>query len=221
MKEEAKLRAFIALRLGSALEQQLGRLIEELRRPGDGVRWVDREKLHVTLFFLGEAVSAARLTRLCDELAAAAQKLAPFEVTARGLGGFPTMTRARVIWIGLDSPELVATARAVRAAAVRCAFTPERRPYAPHLTIGRVADPGRLRLPPGALQDSLDRVFGTARVCWFSLVESTLTPAGANYRELQRFELGPGLERAPADALVGPATGGPGCTEPQDRGGTR
>ena len=53
-----KVRTFLAIRVGDEVEAAIYRLIEALRAPNDGVAWARRDKLHVTLKFLGAAIDS-------------------------------------------------------------------------------------------------------------------------------------------------------------------
>lgn len=83
-------RAFVAVRMNDQVEDSIARTVDELKHPDDGVRWVPRANLHITLKFLGPAVDSHRLQQLTAGLRQLATKTAPFEVAATGVGGFPT-----------------------------------------------------------------------------------------------------------------------------------
>jgi RNA 2',3'-cyclic 3'-phosphodiesterase len=193
-----RVRAFIALRLDATVEDAIAALIERLRAPQndmndireDGIRWVRRANFHLTLFFLGPSVPRERLASISEALGAIAEATAPFEIAARGVGVFPNPARPRVIWVGLEGDELAALAARVAEAAARCGFAPERRPYSPHLTIGRVRSlnsPGRLRR---ALSETADSSFGVSRIDGVKLYRSELGPQSSIYHELAAFPLG-------------------------------
>ncbi|HEY2524541.1 MAG TPA: 2'-5' RNA ligase family protein, partial [Candidatus Binataceae bacterium] len=82
-----RVRAFIALRLDTAVDDAIAEMIGRLRTPrhdesgsaelrdrtrDDGIRWVRRQNFHLTLFFLGPAVARERLPAVADALAAVA-----------------------------------------------------------------------------------------------------------------------------------------------------
>ena len=135
-------RAFVALKLAPAVEEEVADFIASLRvtsdAPGDGVRWTRRDQLHFTLRFLGDRVAASSLERLAGTLEEIANATAGFEIGLRGLGAFPDLSRPRVIWIALESAELAVVAARIERAAVGAGFAPERRAFTPHLTIARM-----------------------------------------------------------------------------------
>jgi len=186
-KTANKLRAFVAIQLSAETERALGDLIDELRAPDDGISWARRANLHLTLRFLGAAVDAGLIPPLIARLNAIAGETAPFAVAARGIGAFPNLSRPRVIWAGLEGEELLAVASRVERAAVESGFEGERRPYSPHLTLGRVRDLRRwARLRP-QLETAAGCEFGRSTIEAMTLYESRLSSAGATYLELARF----------------------------------
>jgi RNA 2',3'-cyclic 3'-phosphodiesterase len=186
-----RVRAFIALRLSAApVEEGIAALIERLRTPDDGIRWVRRSNFHLTLFFLGPSVPRERLAPIAEALGMIAATSAPFEIAARGVGAFPNLARPRAVWVGLHGAELIRLAAQVTDAAVRCGFAAERRGYSPHLTIGRVRtlrSPGRLRR---ALHEEADSSFGHPRIERVVLYRSELGPESSTYHELAAFPFG-------------------------------
>ncbi len=188
MELAPKIRAFVAVRLGAETEHALDGLIDELRAPGDGISWARRANLHLTLRFLGAAVDSSLIPPLIDKLDAIARARAPFAVAARGIGAFPNLAHPRVIWAGLEGEELLALASCVETAAVESGFEAERRPYSPHLTIGRVRDLRGWALLRPQLETTASRDFGRSTIEAMTLYESRLSSAGATYRELARFE---------------------------------
>jgi 2'-5' RNA ligase len=187
----AKPRAFIAIRLDPNVESAIETFVENLRdnREYDGVRWVSRANLHVTLRFLGVAVPAEMVAQLDPVLARIGAAMRPFIVDARGSGAFPDWSRPRVVWIGLQSNPLIELAKQVAAAAHECGFPSEPQPYSPHLTIGRVR--GMLGAAPfrEMITAAADREFGRSVVKSLILYRSILGARAANYEELARYPL--------------------------------
>jgi len=140
-------------------------------------RRVAADNLHLTLLFLG-ATPADR--QACFTAAAAGVQGEPFELVLDRFGHFP---RPRVLWLGSSRPPaaLVRLVEALGAALLPCGFTPESRPFAPHVTLRRKAR----RLP--ALQPETPVVWPVHDFC---LCESVSTPDGVQYRVLERWGLG-------------------------------
>ncbi len=86
------MRCFVAIRLSDRANQELGRVIEELRRVGADVRWVPEANLHLTLKFLGE-VSDSEIAPVHEALRQVSG--GPLCLTVTGLGSFPPQRRPK------------------------------------------------------------------------------------------------------------------------------
>ncbi len=179
------MRAFVAV--FPPLEVRKKALGAARRLPsGDRVRWTRPENVHLTLKFLGD-VREEIVDDLCAALGEVCERHIPFDVELAGLGAFPSARRAQVLWtdVGVGSDRLRSVATEIDGALAPLGFERERRPYAPHLTLGRVRGrPSSLDLPPDA-EEKLG-----FRVRHVELTESTLTERGAVYRTVRAFELG-------------------------------
>ncbi len=184
-----KVRAFVAIRVSEKVVRAIAELIDQLRRPGDGIKWVSADNLHLTLKFLGPSVPIAKIEQFGHELKKIAAQTAAFEIEAREVGAFPNLSRPRVLWVGLDSPPLMELAGAVEEAAGRCGFEREARPFTAHLSIARIKDPHRGARSMRALEHAHERRFGRCKVAEFAIYRSTLTPKGSLYTPLATFPL--------------------------------
>ncbi len=190
-RREAKgVRAFVAIRMNEQVEDVVAKTIDELRHPDDGVRWVPRANLHITLKFLGAAVDSHRLQRLTAGLHQLATKTAPFEVAAAGIGAFPNLEHPRAIWVGLHSVEsgaLAALAARLETVAAEYGFEREKRRWSGHLTIGRVRGESINDETRDALNALRDREFGVSKIESITLYRSHLGPDAASYEALATF----------------------------------
>jgi RNA 2',3'-cyclic 3'-phosphodiesterase len=189
-REAKGVRAFVAVRMNEQVEDSVAKTIDDLRHPHDGVRWVPRANLHITLKFLGAAVDSHRLQRLTAGLHQLATRTAPFEVAAAGIGAFPSLEHPRAIWVGLHSAEagaLAALAARLETVAAEHGFEREKRRWAGHLTIGRVRDEAIGNQTRGALSAAQDREFGVSRIESLTLYRSHLGPDAARYEALATF----------------------------------
>src|ERR1700676_212279 len=181
------LRAFVAIRMSEQVGDAVAAMSETIKRPRDGIRWVRRANLHITLKFLGPAIDPLRLERLTAGLHEVARKTAPFEVAARGLGAFPSLEHPRAIFVGLHGVELGALAARVETASIECGFEHENRRWNGHLTIGRVRDSHLTARTRQALDAAKDTELGTSKIESLTLYRSHLSPEGASYEALATF----------------------------------
>lgn len=165
---EPPLRLFFALWPDACVRESLGKLVRPVHRTVKG-RWVDPDKLHLTLAFLG-AVPAERLpalTVMMGEL-----DLPRFELA---LDRLEYWQRNRVLCLGASAtpPLLLELVGILNSKLSQAGFPIERRPFRPHLTLARKAEAAwsvmLLKRPVTWVVDRL------------TLVESRLSSAGPVY----------------------------------------
>jgi 2'-5' RNA ligase len=97
------------------------------------------------------------------------------------------------MWVGIagDVLRLEALVRAVNAALAVVGFEPERRPFRPHLTLGRVRDeiPTRQRAEIEVAVGKMAVPSTSWRTTQVSLMRSRLTAQGASYEVIASFPL--------------------------------
>jgi 2'-5' RNA ligase len=181
-------RSFLAVFPPADVVAHVARAVDALRRPGDGVGWVRPENVHYTLRFLGD-LDGAGLAAAGRAGAKAAAENRPFQVTLGGPGMFPNDRRPRVLWLGATrgAHELVKLASALEAALTAEGLARDDKPFAPHLTLGRVRDAGDHSIPSRFAAGSFPADSFDVRE--LVLVKSTLDPRGARYEPLERFAL--------------------------------
>lgn len=169
----------------------LGEVIERLRPAARDIAWVAPGNLHLTLKFLG-AVPEEQIEAVAGALRQASLEASPFEARIRGLGAFPSARRPRVVWAGVTegAADMIELARRVDLALAALGFPRDERPFSPHVTLGRVREPGRNPALTAALGSAATREFGQMRVPSASLMRSELSPRGARYTELATVRLG-------------------------------
>jgi len=174
------IRLFIAIDLPEKVKDVLMETAVALSQnvPNRAIRWVTREQMHLTLRFLGDT-AVSQLPDLQQELAELVAQHQPFQLRLRGIGAFPNQKRSRVVWAGLagDLTPLRKMQAEIEEWVVALGWSPEKWPYNPHLTLGRVKDPQQVR---GLNWDTkLEEVgFGITAV---QLMQSELRPSGPVY----------------------------------------
>jgi 2'-5' RNA ligase len=183
-------RTFLAVFPPATVVERLADALEAVRQPGDGVGWVKSANVHYTLRFLGDlepaGVEAAQ--RAAVRAAAAAR---PFRVALGAPGIFPDARRPRVLWLGANegAQALTGLSRALESALMTEGFSRADKPFAPHLTLGRVRDTADG--PKVAARFLAGRYPADAfEVRELVVVKSTLDPRGALYEPLATAALG-------------------------------
>lgn len=189
------IRTFIAVGVPAAAQQILADAAGRLRaHMPPAVRWAAPDGMHLTLKFLGN-IAPARVAPLLSALTDAAQETAPFELRLAGLGVFPNPRRPRVLWAGVagNLDALAALQQSVERASLGLGFTPESRPFAPHITLGRVrhnAEASALRLVGEAISAAPPLPPSSWTVDAIQLMQSVPTPNGMRYVELGAAKFG-------------------------------
>jgi len=190
-----QIRSFIAIKLPEEAKKGLTRLRKELERDEHRfVKWVDPGGIHLTLKFLGN-IPSKRITEITGAIEEAAQGISPFHLEISGLGAFPSLRQARVLWVGIggEVDKLSRLQQNIDSALAVLGFAKEERSFVPHLTLARIRQGAS---PPD--RRSFGELVGSAifedkypvEVEAISLMRSQLTPAGAIYTCLSAVGLG-------------------------------
>ena len=182
-----KIRTFIAIDIPDELLDSVAEEVEPLRARWALARWAPPANQHVTLKFLG-ATPTDLIPQIADVITAIAVEHDPAELSLTQLGSFPSKSRMRVLWVGLDDPAglLAGVAGRLSERLAPLGFEPEQRKFAAHLTLARFKVPQKLTdpLPDLSLPQ---RAFSVSELVFY---RSHLSPKGARYEALERFPLG-------------------------------
>ena len=185
------IRTFIAVNLAASTAEEIAKVQAELREIKAGIRWVRAENMHLTLKFLGD-IDRSRVVPILEVLHATLQAQPAFLVHAQGLGGFPNLTRPRVVWAGLTQATrdtLTAVSHTLETALVPLDFPVEKRPFRPHVTLGRVRSQHGWSDVLPRVQQHGQTSFGESLIDQVTLYQSDLRPSGVVYTRLGSIPL--------------------------------
>lgn len=185
-------RLFIAVDLPAEVRKVLADQQQQLKQ-AKAVRWTRPEQIHLTLQFLGD-VPVEAVDAIPRALQSAVSVLPAFQFNLTGVGVFPNFKAPRIVWAGItEGAEQVALLyRAVITATRPLGFTPESRPFTPHLTIGRVQTWARLddyAQISAAIRNCPAHAAATVTVDHVTLFRSELKPSGPIYTPLAKIGL--------------------------------
>jgi len=191
--EPERWRVFLAIDLPEAVRVALKGPLEDLPPLADYLRINPVERMHLTLHFLGH-LPVADVERLPARLEAVVASHRSFQVGAQGVGAFPTLARARVLWagmVGTDLPRLMMLQAQLGTSLRDAGLTIEDR-FHPHLTLARVRRPLK-----GAQRKLLtewqarwhEAKLGDVPVTEVRLMRSQLGSGPPSYTTLSTFEL--------------------------------
>jgi len=175
-------RLFVAIR---PPEHVLARLLAAMGGVG-GARWQSEDQLHLTLRFIGE-VDRHRAEDVDAALGGVHHPA--FEVALAGVGSFERRGEPTTLWAAVAPQEPLKTLHnKVDQAIARAGIEPDRRAFAPHITLARLPRGAR---PVGSFLEAAGSLASPPfRVEEFCLYESRLTPEGADYSVIERYSLG-------------------------------
>ena len=170
------MRLFLAVDIPEELRDELRPVLYQLKQPG--LKPVAPEHLHVTLKFLGDVENPKDIEQRLESLA-----YSPFSARSTHISCFGY----RVLWLGLESPEMAGLARELDTLLPE--FESEYARFTPHLTLARAKDEKDERVrgvfhhwlqKPLHYEWTIDRVV---------LYASTLSPKGPKYERLREYNL--------------------------------
>ena len=176
------MRLFVALDLPWSLRERLGLVMGGL----PGARWTPIENLHCTLRFIGE-VPAWRAEEI--DAALAGLRAPGFPLTLAGVGVFGRGGRPATLYAGVERTEALDRLQAkVETALQRTGLEPERRRFAPHVTLARVETVAEPRLAGWVQANNLFRAEPIA-VEHFTLFSSRLGKEASAYTVEVEYDL--------------------------------
>jgi 2'-5' RNA ligase len=136
------IRSFLAFELPVEIREQIRVISKELKKTALPVRWVKVDNIHLTILFLG-SVDEDTIGDIEEKVNVVVKGFSAFKTKLNAVGAFPHWKRPRVIWIGLngDIGRLSNLRNKLQEELKVLGFMPEKRPFRPHLTLGRFKGP--------------------------------------------------------------------------------
>jgi RNA 2',3'-cyclic 3'-phosphodiesterase len=184
------IRSFVAIELPEDLKKTIAEYLGELIQIPSKVKWVSPRQTHLTLKFFGSITQEA-LEKISEVLFPVIADYPPFQLTLKGLGGFPNLFRPRVIWLSLGggTENLQRLHQTIERALVLLGIPEENRPFQGHLTLGRNKDNKINEVLYQRLSKGLEEETRPFEVRELILFRSDLKPAGAVHTKLRTFSL--------------------------------
>ncbi len=190
-----QIRSFIAIELPEDIKTALSRLQAQLNSGNyPYVKWANLHGVHLTLKFLGNI--AVNITgEITRAMATAAANIPPFHLEVRALGVFPNLNRVQIVWVGItgEVARLQQLQQRLESALAPLGFTPESRPFKPHLTLARLsngASPDERRRLGQLIAGTRFEANHSFSVDAINLIKSQLTRTGAIYSRISSVGLG-------------------------------
>ena len=179
------IRAFIAFDIDSAtVHKRLSEIQKVLINTGADLKLVEPQNIHVTMRFLGD-ISPTSVEAIYEEMKQVS--FTPFDIELKGLGAFPNLRYAKVVWVGIQkgANELKSVFDQLEPRLQRLGFRPDPKGFSPHLTIARVKSGRNKAELARQVEEMANYECGTIRAEYLRLKKSVLTPKGPIYSTLK------------------------------------
>ncbi|MBN2062521.1 MAG: RNA 2',3'-cyclic phosphodiesterase [Deltaproteobacteria bacterium] len=185
------IRSFLAFKLPPDIRSMVDKISQDLRESRMDVKWVELEKIHLTILFLGD-LEESDIHRMESTIEKLCRQYSHFNLSLDGIGLFPNNKKPRVLWLGIggsldrmcvfrdDLQDHLEPFRIKR----------EGRAFKPHLTLGRFRNPAGNN--EGLREITMKYRIISSPICPVNelfLFKSELKPSGAIYTRLNSWAL--------------------------------
>jgi 2'-5' RNA ligase len=178
-------RCFVAAPIPADLRATLAATVAPWRTDA-ALRWSAPESWHLTLAFLG-GVDPATVGEVRARVSEVAGRHEPVRLEAGGMGAFPSASRARVVWYGVEDPggRLAALVGDLAGSLGLGGGSP----FRAHVTLARVRR-GSTDLRRWLSEANASAATGTLEVRQLAVMRSHLGQGAPRYETLATMELG-------------------------------
>jgi 2'-5' RNA ligase len=190
-------RVFIAINLPEEIKKEL--VNYQANWPQLPIRWTKKNNLHITLIFLG-SLSEQEVIEVCKTTREITQQYNSFKIRLNKIAyGPPRKIPPRMIWVEGACPEIVEGKKIDKLSYFkndlegslleRVNFSPEKRPFSPHITLGRIRGWEWRRIEPEDRPKVESEISLEFEVNSIDVMESHLKKEGAEYAVLESAPL--------------------------------
>lgn len=187
--EGERWRIFAAVPVNDAVRAIMQHVQNKLKTHAWAVRWVDPRLAHITLRFYGDT-NVSAVSDIHGSLADVAACHESMLFQTGGVGAFPSVNRARVLWLGLDGDVTRLRALVTDINATGDADPGNgKRSFKPHVTLARLRNGAQ---PPPNFAEAaaaLDLPSAKLAVDRIQLIRSVLSPKGPSYTVIGEWPL--------------------------------
>ncbi len=153
-----------------------------------GFKGVEDENIHITIRFIGEVPDPyVKDVSKCLERAASIPR---FSIRVKGVGAFPSLSRPRVIWVGIsEGANFLKKLRDMLEPCLRSYAKPDHAEFRPHITVARVKGRFDRACLAEVMRTYEDFEFGLFTVTKVVLKRSILRPQGPLYIDVESVDL--------------------------------
>lgn len=194
------IRAFSAIAVPDSVRETIRRTQKRCTDAGLAFRAVRPDSVHLTIQFF-QSIPKDAVAEIAGVHEECAGHTPPLDLQCRGLGVFPNIKRARVLWMGLieETGALMRLNACIHRALAELGHPVESRPFRPHLTVGRAKG----RMNPKRIADLIAEIATWPETAFtaqgLTLYQSRLTPSGAVHTPLAEMNFNPDIHTPPPE----------------------
>ena len=179
-------RLFVALKIPDKILDDIVSFRNQAYKGSEKLRWEKKEKLHLTLKFIGE-VKEQKIAGIVKELEFI-QNYPAFKCSLTGFGCFHYHGVPKILWVGLHTSEKIFTlADELNSRLEKFSIPKEKRKFKTHITILRFkGNPGESFIEGFEKFSIPQNLFTCNNV---ALIKSELRPGGSIYNEIKNYKL--------------------------------
>ncbi|MEA1993253.1 MAG: RNA 2',3'-cyclic phosphodiesterase [Euryarchaeota archaeon] len=183
------MRSFVAVDLDESLRSKILDLQSRIGGKHMRIKFVEPENLHFTLKFLGD-VEKRKIDEIYKTLKRDVKGQAPFEISLKGLGAFPSFSYSKVLWVGTENKNnpMTVIANKLNNDLTSLGFKKGKK-FMPHLTIARIKGAKNKEKFLQILDGLKNETIGRMTVDTVVIKKSDLTPQGPIYSNLKEVQL--------------------------------
>ena len=183
-KDNNQIRAFIAISIPKEIIKFLHDLQGKLQKSGIKASWPNPANMHLTLKFFGH-VNVSKIDAIKSCMIKAVAGIPIHSLSASGIGVFPSVKKARVIWTGTRGQTDVLEKLVNRLEDIfseDMEIKKENRRFSPHLTLARIKQPIYPKTVIKLLQEFKDFQSDDFVVSEIKFFQSELISSGAVHK---------------------------------------
>lgn len=183
------IRCFIAIEIeDNTTLMNILKLKKEITSLDLDMKLVEDENIHLTIRFLGE-ISQESLKSIKHILLDVGNIFNKFEIEVKGIGAFPSISKPRVLWIGISksSEYLYNISRFIENEIMKKRLTDvhkDEHSFHPHITLARIKSYKNIHMLHELYNYYNNYVFGVSPVTKIKLKQSILRPQGPIYNDI-------------------------------------
>lgn len=184
----SQIRSFLAIDLDDDFKPKVNKIIKEFKKIDANIKFVDLNNLHFTLKFFGD-IDTEGIDLISKKIEKVADDFEPFNIKISGCGTFPNNNHIKVIWIGVESDELLVQLHDKLDNEFAAIGFDKDKKFSTHLTIGRMKSAKGKNQVRDIIEEFENVEIGEMNISNIAFKKSTLKHSGPIYENLKTYDL--------------------------------